>query len=238
MMRLVKVKNRHKVDLGRLFGNWDTYLSHITETNYFKNLLEMIEISYKVNSDIMIPKNKYNVFKTFRQTDLSKLKVVILSDYPYYIYYNGIPFAEPYTYRPTPQDTQMIKTRIEKDFYKGIHLLWDTGLAHWGKQGVLNIPSSFTAFTANPPIHKVYWKHFTRKLLTHLSNTNEELVFVFLGEHVHKEFRRYVDGEYHYVIESTCPRRERFKGNIEWKTDVFNKVNVSLEVSGKEQINW
>ena len=75
----------------KLLGDWNELLDDEFESPYFKVLMDYVKAAYKTQK--VVPESK-NIFRAFRETKHSDVKVIIISSNPYTsLDNNGIAFS-------------------------------------------------------------------------------------------------------------------------------------------------
>jgi len=246
----------HKLDKGEIKKNYSDLIgkswcdrksiSELLESEYMTHLTNYIEQHYNKQDDEVsywcYPRAKRDVFNALRSTDFDNIKVVIFNKHPESTFWsNGIGFG---VHKSPSLHTPPILAGIEeillKDHWNPSEAALDKTLTSWAEEGVLMINTSLittcvSGKSQNLPIHKTMCKNFIREIVKTLSADKEGLVFVFTdGEHSH-EFKRYIDDEFHHILEVD---------GLDIEGDnVFDDINQIIDLYNDDKtvnkrINW
>jgi len=105
-------------------------------------------------------------------------------------------------------------------------------LEHWERQGVFLLNTALTVECHKPNSHAKHWERFTEMVIDYMSKNNDKLIFLLWGNNA-KEKKKFIDGDKHYVLQSTHPSPFSFHRGFN-TCDHFNKTNNYLE----EKIMW
>jgi len=166
-----------------LFGEeWYNELKELLESDYWLRLGNKIAQDRLVY-EIYPEKHSDLLFKAFRTTPLSKVKVVILGQDPYHDgSYDGYAFSNgrKQMNKVSPSLVNIFK-EIEDDLYDGLKLDQDPNLERWAKQGVLLINTSHTVPKGNPGWYLGDWEPFTYKIVSILTKQDRPIVWMLWG---------------------------------------------------------
>jgi uracil-DNA glycosylase len=214
---------------------WYAELEIMLESNYFRTLGRMIA-SERDTYEIYPEKYSDLLFKAFRTTPISKVKVVILGQDPYHDgSYDGFAFSNSNGGKLSPSLRNIFK-EVESDVYTGLQLDQDPNLQRWAEQGVLLINTAHTVRKGQPGSHLEWWKPFTHRVVDHLTSANRPMVWMLWGKKA-QEFvpRRICDTQ--LVLKSPHPSPYSadtgFFGNKH-----FSQCNEYLEKYKQGQIRW
>jgi uracil DNA glycosylase len=141
-------------------------------------------------------------------------------------------------YMLTPQ-LKSLKTCVEQTVYKGVDPGFDNSLEEWGDQGVLCLNSALTCTSVDSKEHVKHWEVFMKQFITQASDNNTNLVFAFVGDAC--KYAKYVNTEFHKVVEEPESIEECLKTSNIWMSDIFNTINDELfHLSGDKNnlIEW
>lgn len=166
-----------------LFGKeWYAELQPLVDSQYFRRLGNMVAAERQVYT---IYPEKYSdlLFKAFRTTPLSKLKVVILGQDPYHNgSYDGFAFSNKGKGgRLSPSLVNIFK-EVEDDVYNGLKLDQDPDLQRWAEQGVLLINTAHSVRKGEPGSHLVAWEVFTDEVVRVISQRDQYIVWMLWGK--------------------------------------------------------
>ena len=183
-----------------------------------------------------------DVFRAFRETKLSNLKVVMIGMCPYHTYKDGQPVADGLlmgcsrTGVKQPSLTQFYDA-LERELESGLNLnLYKSpDVSYLAKQGVLMYNAALTTEMNKAGSHISVWEPFTRYLLENVLDTSGA-IYVFLGKDAAKYERYLPPMTWSFVL--SHPASASYK-QTEWDTEgVFSKVNKILEQNNKFEIDW
>ena len=155
-------------------NEWLSIFKNEVNKRYFKFIIEELENCAEEN--ILCPSPK-NIFKAFKKTSFSNLKVVIVGQDPYHGrgQANGLSFAVNND-QITPPSLKNIFNEIENDLKKRPNT--KKNLESWADQGVLMLNSSLSVKSGKPNSHQnLGWNKFTDKILKHISENKNNVVF-------------------------------------------------------------
>lgn len=178
------------------------------------------------------------MFKAFKETPFSQVKVVIVGHEPYST--AGLPDGLAFSSKnelTIPNSLAKIYEGMEDDYDFGNFLSPDPSLKYLAEQGVLLLNRILTVEEKNPLSHAaIGWKKFTETVVKILSADKPNVVFLLWGG-MAKELRQYIDTR-HLVIECEHPSfaaREIRK----WQhNNCFTKTNRFLQGLGQTPIGW
>lgn len=162
--------------------SWETLLK---ASLYDDGYMERLNIALKEEY------SKYNVFpgrdQIFRALEFTKpqdVKVVILGQDPYpqkISKADGIAFSSSSTV--IPPSLLEICSAIEEQLYDGLcPKLYGDSLFHLCNQGILMLNSSLTVIENKPNSHKHFWIKFRNSLVTELSKSKDDIIWLLLGQ--------------------------------------------------------
>ena len=218
-----------------IMGDWCHPLNSLLTSNYMSKLLIFLEESYNLKD---IRPHKKNVFKPFRETKFSDLKVVIIGDEPYHSFKStGIAYANPESILDLEGSLAKIEKCIERTCYDDFKLHMHTDLLHWCHQGVLPIYSSLTVETAKKGSHHIYWKNFIRELIKSINSDKTGIIFMLWGEKA-RSFKHLI-GKNHYIMEFHDPMWAVQRG-LDWNCPHFKHANGIIKNNNGEEfcIKW
>lgn len=209
------------------FGGWITILP----------AKEMQEAINKVSpiKDKICPDYK-NIFKAFNKCPYEKLKLIILSQDPYFQKHTatGLAFAN---FNNTPEEQLSPSLRVIKESvinYEIPHNLitFASELEEWAEQGVLLLNTALTCEVNKPGSHSLLWRPFICKLIKNICDYNSGIVWLLLGNTA-QSFKPYINKNQH-IIEAKHPsfyarNNEKMPYNI-WHN--INKILIGLDGYG------
>lgn len=222
------------------FGEeWVDFMSGFTSTETFSNILATLK-KEKGEGTVIFPEPA-NVFRAFRETPLSKVRVVILGQdpYPREGYANGLAFAH------APQlkiaaSLEKIIDAIEVDCYDGLNFdkpKFDTTLSHWTKQGVLLLNTALTVKQDVIGSHTELWKPFTEYVCATLSKVSKAMIWLAWGNEAQsfiKEINPFENFIFNFQHPSAAARAKE-----PWKCNHFSLTNAVITKNNLgDKITW
>ncbi|MBR4025722.1 MAG: uracil-DNA glycosylase [Mycoplasmataceae bacterium] len=198
-----------------------------------KDIQNLINKAYNTTENVL-PK-KDNLFEALKLCPLSKTKVVIFGQDPYYTkgVADGLAFST--TSYKTPLSLQNIFKQIKTEYpncqFKS------NNLSTWAKQGVLLLNSCLTVIENKPLSHsELGWDKLIISIINLINENLENIVFVLWGNNA-KKLINLIDQTKHFVLFSAHPSplsaNKGFFGN-----NHFKKINQFLIKVNKEPIDW
>lgn len=208
-------------------NDWHYVLSEELNKEYFKNLLEKIELKY--SSKIVFPK-KENIFNAFKLTSFKDVRVVMIGQDPYH----GENQAHGLAFSVKNDKLPPSLKNIFKELKSDLKIEKNSGdLTSWSKQGVLLLNTILTVEKGRPLSHKnIGWEIFTDNVIKTISLEKKGIIFVLWGNNaIEKEYL--IDKNKHYVIKSSHP--SPFSANKGFfGSKPFSKINNILD----QPIEW
>ena len=193
--------------------------------------------------DTVYPKKK-NIFKIFKYLEPSEIKVVLLGQDPYIgseIHSDkdipqamGLSFSVPSTHKIPPSLKNIFKeinnSYPEIDFKHG-------NLKKWVKrEKIFLLNSALTVIPKRSNSHQKLWKDFTDNVIKYLSDTQENIIFLLMGNNAISK-KQLIDVKKHIVFTTVHPSPLSASRGF-FGCDVFKKINEKLVSLGREEINW
>lgn len=228
--------------LKEMFGDgWYNLLEPILTSNYFKRVGREVNPD-KFSSKIIYPA-KDDIFKAFRLTSPSTVKVVILGQDPYHDgSATGLAFSNRSLLKISPSLKNILK-EVENDIYDGLRLEQDPDLTRWADQGVLLLNTALTVEKGKPGCHAHIWDKFTRYVLSTLSQTEAGVIYMLWGGHA-KGFRDCIVEEANFILTATHPsplsaNRGGWFGckHFSKTNEILKEVGIAIGVDNYE-IEW
>lgn len=232
-MENTQILQKTEIDYSKkMTYNWLFALDDILKSEYMSNLMGYIECIYKDSSFVYPKKGRNHLFKPFDTLDIHDIRVVFVGDEPpANIYSNNIgPGVTFKTERTT--ELNKIKACIINSYGQKSGVEFDNTLEPWLAQGVFYLNSSLISSFGTKNKHHTFFKHFTRSVITAISDTLVDVVFVFTNAELAKEYKKYVSNTYHHVIISD---------NFAVNSEVFIQIDELLEMvdtNNKNPIKW
>ena len=214
-------------------NEWLSIFKSEVNKKYFKLIIEELESCSKENILCPIPKN---IFRAFKKTSFSNLKVVIVGQDPYHGrgQANGLSFAVNND-QIIPPSLKNIFNEVENDLK--IRTNTKKNLESWADQGVLMLNSSLSVKSGKPNSHQnLGWNKFTDKILKHISGNKNNVVF-FLWGNFAKQKKQLIDKNKHLILSSSHP--SPLSSYISFNgCKHFSKSNKYLKQNNLNEINW
>lgn len=220
---------------GGFVMSWADFIKKEQQESYF------ITLQHFIDNEIAEGKVIYPVqqdrFNAFSLTELQNVKVVILGQDPYHGegQAHGLSFSVPKGIKLPPSLRNIYKEMADD-------LSWSTvpdsgDLTEWAKQGVLLINSVLTVEKANAGSHaKQGWEQFTDRVIAHINEQNEGVVFLLWGSYAIKKAKM-INTDRHHVLTAVHPSPlSAYRGFFGCKH--FSQTNKLLTEQGKSIINW
>ncbi len=206
----------------------DEKLNNLIYSSKYQNIINQI---YKNKNTIP---NKRDLFKAFKLSPLSKTKVVIIGQDPYYIkgLADGLAFSTNSNIIPKSLKNIFIEIKNE---YPNI-VLNSYSLKSWAKQGILLLNAILTTEINKPLIHKKYWSSFMFDVINIINKYKENVIFVLWGKEAQK-YSYFINNKKHKILCSSHPSplsaSRGFFGN-----NHFILINKFLKQTNQQEINW
>lgn len=230
--------NQEEKIKGLLGKEWYDALKQdgILDSHYWVNLGSRVAQERKLYT-IYPEKDSGLLFKAFRTTSLSKVKVVILGQDPYHDgSYDGFAFSNKGKLSISPS-LRNIFLEIEREMFNGLKLDQDPDLERWAKQGVLLINTAHTVRKGQAGSHLSYWIPFTLTILNIISTQERPIVWLLWGRKAEDIYELSNKNKNHLVLKSPHPSpfsaHTGFFGN-----NHFKETNLFLTKNKLNDINW
>lgn len=181
-----------------------------------------------------------DTFNAFKYTSWDNVKVVILGQDPYHTegMAHGLAFSTKND--STPPSLRNILKEVENDVYDGFNIKRSitNDLTSWADQGVLLLNTALTVKLGWPGSHLAHWEEFTAHTMKELNEWKSGVIYLLWGAKA-QEFKKYINLEQNYVLETTHPSPfSAHKGFLGCKH--FSKTNELLRnINGKKsEIIW
>ena len=178
----------------------------------------------------------HHIFEAFNWTPFSKVKVVILGQYPYHG--PGQAHGCSFSVLPgvaVPPSLQNIYKELQADL--GCSPVKHGYLRSWAEQGVLLLNSVLTVRAGQAYSHQGHgWEQLTDAAIVALSERPAPVVFILWGRAA-RDKKRLIDLKRNFVVESAHPSPlSAYRGFFGSRP--FSKTNQFLEMTGQAPINW
>lgn len=212
---------------------WDEFLYSEFDKPYFREMSKFLHEAYETKT-IYPPKRE--VFSSFINCDLDKVKVVIIGQDPYHQPGQacGMCFAvKPGV--PLPPSLVNIYREISDDLH--VPMSNNGYLLRWERQGVLLLNSVLTVEESKPNSHRqIGWMTFTDNVLKLLNSQDQPMVFMLWGNNA-KSKQALLDNPKHLILTAAHPSPlSAYNGFFGCRH--FSKANAYLKQHGLTEIDW
>lgn len=216
---------------------WYELLKDEFDKEYFKNLRNILAVEYATQT---VYPSKEDIFKAYRETPYSKVRVVIIAQDPYFTpgHAHGLAFSHP-SHDPclrTAPSLRNIFKELESDLGdEGFDALHDDDLTRWARQGVFLLNRSLTVREGKPDSHaNIGWLSFTWKTIELITQKDNPVIFALWGNKA-KLVKPLILPPHEYT-ESAHPSPLSCKGFF--GTRPFSRINAFLVKHYNNKINW
>ena len=214
--------------------SWKKVLQSEFESPYFQSLISFVKDEY--NKTLCFPPGSL-IFNAFNKCPFDKVKVVILGQDPYHGLgqADGLCFSVPAGIN-FPPSLQNIFKEIKNDLNYPIPK--SGNLQHWASQGVFLLNATLTVRAHQAGSHqKKGWETFTDRVIKHLSQEKEGIVFLLWGGFA-KQKVKFINSQKHMVITSGHPSPLSANRGFWFGNKHFSQCNDFLKGRGVTQIQW
>jgi len=214
--------------------HWRDIIAKEQQKEYYQELKKNIEQKY-LTSSVYPPKEK--IFRAYKLTKYSNLKIVILGQDPYHGQgqAQGLAFSTPKEIK-NPPSMQNILKEIEADTGE-VSLNSNGDLTTWATQGVLLINTILTVEESKPKSHhNIGWEIFSENIISHINSNFSNIIFLLWGANA-ISMSKLIDHQKHHILTAPHPSPlSAYRGFFGCKH--FSKANEILKSLGKEEIEW
>lgn len=167
------------------FGEeWVDFMSPFVQSDEFTKILTKLREDKAAGAKIY--PEAMQVFRAFKDTPLSSVRVIILGQDPYPIegYANGLAFSHSMEKKISASLDKIIDA-IEVDCYNGLNFSkegFDTTLQSWVNQGVLLLNVALTVLDSTPEQHTELWKPFTEYVVKTMATVKRDIIWMAWGK--------------------------------------------------------
>ena len=169
-------------------------------------------------------------------TNIENTKVIIIGQDPYHDHNqaHGLAFSTLDT--KIPPSLKNIFKELQNDL--NIETPTHGNLTHWHNQGVLLLNTILTVRKNQPLSHKNKgWEQLTNNIISELSNTKNNLVFILWGANAHKT-EKLIDTNKHLILKSGHPSPLSANQGKWFNNKHFSKTNQYLIDNMITPIDW
>lgn len=199
-----------------------------TQPIFLKNILKLYE------TKTIFPA-KEDIFKALELTPVTKTKVVLLGQDPYYSEdrANGLSFSIKQGSKIS-RSLQNIFKELENDL--GIKRE-NTDLSDWAQEGVLLLNRVLTVEEGFPNSHKgLGWEEYTENIIKKINEKRTHVVFILLGREAQRA-EKLIDKKKHKILKVTHPAPPACYNGF-FGSKIFSKTNDYLVKHHIKPINW
>ena len=181
--------------------------------------------------------DKENIFRVFRETSLSEVKVVIIGQDPYHgpNQANGLCFSVRKGINHPPSLKNIFK-EIKSDLNVPYPNSGD--LSAWSKQGVLLLNATLTVRAHQAGSHQqLGWEKFTDAAINAISIHKKNVVFLLWGGFAKKK-AKLIDATNHKILTSGHPSPLSANRGLWFGNNHFSLTNEYLSSIGHKTIDW
>ena len=178
-----------------------------------------------------------NIFAAFKKFDKKDLNVVIVGQDCYHTpgMAHGLCFSVPKTCGKLPPSLRVIFKELEHEY--GGPMREETDLSDWAIDGVLLLNCALTVRVGTAGSHLKYWKPVVDKIMEHIAQNNEGIVFMLWGNFA-QTYEQMIDTDNNLVLKARHPSplaasKGPFVGNMH-----FRLANEYLTKHGKHTVTW
>jgi uracil-DNA glycosylase len=217
----------------RLGEEWTMKLRDTLRSDYAGKLINFLNKEY--TTKVVYPKRE-DIFRAFRLTPFSEVKVVILGKDPYPDgKANGLAFSnreDALFYSPS---LTKIFDFIEREYHDGLTFDFDFTLEEWARQGVLLLNTSLTVERLKIGSHHKPWKKFTKAVIDSINEYHTGVVFMLWGNDA-KAFKPLI-AEHHHILTHVHPAYS-WRNRDAWECPNFKQCDEILMKANGDTIRW
>jgi len=218
----------------KISESWKTILQDEFKKEYFKNLMQFVEVEYA--SSTCYPMED-KIFKAFANCSFEDVKVVIIGQDPYHgkNQANGLCFSVQDGIKHPPSLINIFK-ELKSDIGKTYPS--SGNLIRWANQGVLLLNATLTVRASEAASHqKQGWEQFTDAVIQQISDKKEHVIFLLWGGFAKKKGSK-IDAEKHVILSSGHPSPLSANRGYWFGNRHFSKTNAYLKNMNKTKISW
>ncbi|HIF9133110.1 TPA: uracil-DNA glycosylase [Photobacterium damselae] len=215
--------------------SWQNFLQQQQQQEYFEQIQSYVANARQQGKVVYPPEE--DVFSAFTATPLDQVKVVILGQDPYHgpDQAHGLSFSVKPGVKTPPSLANMYK-ELATDI-DGFTIPEHGYLQSWAEQGVLLLNTVLTVEQGNAHSHaKIGWESFTDKVIEHIDQECEGVIFLLWGAHAQKKGKK-INTQKHHVLKSAHPSPlSAYRGFFGCQH--FSQTNTLLQAMNKTPITW
>lgn len=215
--------------------SWQNFLQQQQQQEYFEQIQNYVANARQQGKVVYPPED--DVFSAFTATPLDQVKVVILGQDPYHgpDQAHGLSFSVKPGVKTPPSLANMYK-ELATDI-DGFTIPDHGYLQSWAEQGVLLLNTVLTVEQGNAHSHaKIGWETFTDKVIEHIDQECEGVIFLLWGAHAQKKGKK-INTQKHHILKSAHPSPlSAYRGFFGCQH--FSQTNTLLQAMNKTPITW
>ncbi|AWK82753.1 uracil-DNA glycosylase [Photobacterium damselae] len=215
--------------------SWQNFLQQQQQQEYFEQIQSYVANARQQGKVVYPPEE--DVFSAFTATPLDQVKVVILGQDPYHgpDQAHGLSFSVKPGVKTPPSLANMYK-ELATDI-EGFTIPDHGYLQSWAEQGVLLLNTVLTVEQGNAHSHaKIGWETFTDKVIEHIDQECEGVIFLLWGAHAQKKGKK-INTQKHHILKSAHPSPlSAYRGFFGCQH--FSQTNTLLQAMNKTPITW
>ncbi|MGR5328476.1 uracil-DNA glycosylase [Photobacterium damselae] len=215
--------------------SWQNFLQQQQQQEYFEQIQSYVANARQQGKVVYPPED--DVFSAFTATPLDQVKVVILGQDPYHgpDQAHGLSFSVKPGVKTPPSLANMYK-ELATDI-DGFTIPEHGYLQSWAEQGVLLLNTVLTVEQGNAHSHaKIGWETFTDKVIEHIDQECEGVIFLLWGAHAQKKGKK-INTQKHHILKSAHPSPlSAYRGFFGCQH--FSQTNTLLQAMNKTPITW
>lgn len=217
-------------------SDWQDFLKTECAKTYMQQTLDTV--AQKRSEGIAVYPPEQYVFSAFDATPLSNIKVVILGQDPYHGegQAHGLCFSVLPAVGKLPPSLKNIYKELATDI-DGFRVPTHGYLQRWAEQGVFLLNTVLTVEQGQAHSHKhLGWEQFTDKVIAHINQHCEGVVFILWGAHAQKKGKG-IDSTRHHILNGPHPSPLSAHRGF-FGCQHFSATNQLLTQQGQTAIDW
>ena len=217
-------------------SDWQDFLKTECAKTYMQQTLDIV--AQKRSEGIAVYPPEQYVFSAFDATPLSNIKVVILGQDPYHGagQAHGLCFSVLPEVGKLPPSLKNIYKELATDI-DGFRVPTHGYLQRWAEQGVFLLNTVLTVEQGQAHSHKhLGWEQFTDKVIAHINQHCEGVVFILWGAHAQKKGKG-IDSTRHHILNGPHPSPLSAHRGF-FGCQHFSATNQLLTQQGQTAIDW
>lgn len=241
-----KKNNFIEIILKDVRPSWKKIWLEILSTEQGLETINFIKLKLQkhIGTDYILPRQD-KIFEAFKYFDINETKLVLLGQDPYINIQSingknvpqamGLSFSVPIGIKIPPSLKNIYKEL--KNSYDDFEIPDHGDLTKWVlNEKILLLNSSLTVKKGVSNSHQKKWEKLTDRLIEYISNNNNHVVFLLLGNNA-KNKRKLINSDKHSIICGVHPSPLSASRGF-FNSNVFKLVNEKLLENNKTPIDW